>query len=152
MSSDFAQQKRIANQLNFLIRLSELSCLTVWKLFRVSNMNLLRWREGSAVKNICCSCRGTRLSSPHPHANSQQAVIPVPRNPILYSELPIFHTCRQNSNVYKTYFLKAPFAQVWHFGVTDAFEPFMFLELIFKTNYCHNIINFCLSKISLETC
>jgi len=38
------------------------------------------WRDGSAVKSICFSCRETGFDSQLPHGGSQPFIISVPRD------------------------------------------------------------------------
>ncbi|CAH6942478.1 Sorcs1 [Phodopus roborovskii] len=45
------------------------------------------WRDGSAVKNIGCSCRGPGFNSQHQQGGSQASVTPVPRDPTPSSDL-----------------------------------------------------------------
>lgn len=43
--------------------------------------------DGSEVKTTCCSCRGPRFSSQHPHGGSKPSVTPVLQNLVPSSDL-----------------------------------------------------------------
>lgn len=45
------------------------------------------WRDGSVVKNSCCSCRGQELRSCHPHSGSQLPLTPAAGDPTPYYSL-----------------------------------------------------------------
>ena len=81
-------------------------------------MQLLGWRKGSAVKPefiyLFAALAELPGSVPYTHiyANSQHAIIPVPGNPVPYSDIHIYHMCRQNSNVYENSHLMIEYLEV----------------------------------------
>lgn len=51
------------------------------------------WRDGSVIKNICCSSRGTEFNSQYPHDGSQPSIISVPRDLTPFSNLHGYQVC-----------------------------------------------------------
>lgn len=43
-------------------------------IFLVPDFSSGEWRDGSEVKNICCSCMGPEFGYQHPHGDSQRSV------------------------------------------------------------------------------